>query len=216
MSEAMAARRAQKDEILTAALQHVAFDGWSQRTVINAAADAGLDAATAMRLFPQGGDSLLTWLDDWTDRQMLAALAGEDLSTLPVRRRVAAIVRARLQLLEGHKEAVRRAIAARTLPSRLGPSLRGLWRSVDLIWDLAGLGGDRHQGLSWYTRRATLAGVLASTSLFWLDDLSAGHGETWAFLDRRIEDVLRLGRARSQLAAAFRFMPRFRSPPSPQ
>ena len=37
------------------------------------ARDAGLDPATARRLFPQGGDSLLAWLDDWADRRMLGA-----------------------------------------------------------------------------------------------------------------------------------------------
>ena len=75
MTDALAERRALKDRLLEAALLHAAFDGWSRRTLINAAADAGLDAATARRLFPQGGDSLLAWLDDWADRRMLEALA---------------------------------------------------------------------------------------------------------------------------------------------
>ena len=35
--------------------------------------------ATARRLFPQGGDSLLAWLDDWADRRMVEAVGGLDL-----------------------------------------------------------------------------------------------------------------------------------------
>ena len=72
MSEAVEERRALKDKLLEAALLHAAFDGWSRRTLLNAAKDAGVDPATARRLFPHGGDSLLEWLDDWADRQMLA------------------------------------------------------------------------------------------------------------------------------------------------
>ena len=53
------------------------------------------------------------------------------------------------------------------------------------------------EGLSFYSRRATLAGVLVATLLYWLDDQSEGCAESWAFLDRRIEDVMRIGKARS-------------------
>ncbi|MCX7629426.1 MAG: hypothetical protein N2038_04165, partial [Geminicoccaceae bacterium] len=63
--EALRARREQRDRILEAALARVAFDGWSDRALRAGADDAGIDRATARRLFPQGGDSLLAWLDDW-------------------------------------------------------------------------------------------------------------------------------------------------------
>ena len=39
-----------------------------------------------------------------------------------------------------------------------------------------------------------LAGVLTSTALFWLNDRSDDLTPTWAFLDRRIENVLRVGK----------------------
>ena len=67
----------------------------SGKTLLHAASDAGVDAPTARRLFPQGGDSLVEWLDDWADRQMLEAAAPEDLGALPVRRRIAWLVRER-------------------------------------------------------------------------------------------------------------------------
>ena len=38
-----------------------------------------------------------------------------------------------------------------------------------------------------------LAGVLTSTTLFWLNDKSDGHAATWAFLERRIDEVLKIG-----------------------
>ncbi len=199
MTEAVADRRTLKDRLLEAALLHAAFDGWSRRTLVNAAADIDLDAATARRLFPQGGDSLLAWLDDWADRRLQQAVAGQDLARLPVRRRIAWLVRTRLELLTPHREAIRRAALARGMPGNLVGTGRALWRTVDLMWRLAGLGGDRRDGFSYYSRRGTLAGVLVASFLYWLDDQSDGCGESWAFVDRRIEDVMRLGRARSTL-----------------
>jgi ubiquinone biosynthesis protein COQ9 len=197
--DALAERRALKDRVLEAALLHAAFDGWSRRTLVNAAQDAGLDATAARRLFPRGGDSLLAWLDDWADRRMVEAVAGSELERLPVRRRIALLVRARLEPLGQHREAVRRAVAAHGLPGNLAGTGRALWRTVDLMWRTAGLGGKPGEGFSYYSRRATLGGVLAATLLHWLDDKSEGCAASWAFLDRRIEGVMRLGRARSTL-----------------
>lgn len=197
MSDALAARRALKDRVLEAALLHAAFDGWSRRTLHNAAHDAGVDTATARRLFPRGGDSLLAWLDDWADRRMLAAVEGLELERMPVRRRIALLVRSRLEPLSTHREAVRRAVAARGLPANLAGAGQSVWRTVDLMWQTAGLGGSPAEGFAYYSRRATLAGVLTSTLLYWLGDQSEDTAASWAFLDRRIEDTMRIGRLRS-------------------
>lgn len=197
--EALRERQEQRDRILEAALQHAAFDGWSTRTLLAAADDAGIDRATARRLFPQGGDSLLAWLDDWADRRMLEACPADELQRLSIRRRVARLVRARLEPLTPHREAVRRALAARGLPGNLVEAGKGFWTTLDRIWQAVGLPPEAGSGLDRYTRRLTLAGVLSATTLFWLDDASEGCAETWAFLDRRIEDALRVGRLGGQL-----------------
>ena len=207
MSDALAERRALKDQILEAALLHAAFDGWSRRTLVNAASDVGIDAATARRLFPQGGDSLLEWLDDWADRQMLAAVSRKDLEQLPVRRRIAQLVRTRLELLAPHREALRRAAAARGMPGNIVQGGRSLWRTVDLMWQTTGLGGGPAEGFSYYSRRASLAAVLIATFLYWLEDQSEDSTDTWAFLDRRIEDVMRIGRTRAQVERWLSWLP---------
>lgn len=210
MSEATEERRALKDRVLEAALAHAAFDGWSKRTLLNAAADAGIDRATARRLFPQGGDSLLAWLDDWADRRMLEAVAGEDLQRLSIRRRVARVVRARLEALTPHREAVSRALAARGMPYSIAVAGRTLWRTVDLVWETVGMPGSADEGWSWYTRRASLAGLMVTVTLYWLEDQSEGLGDSWAFLDRRIEDVMRIGKLRGRIVDIWRSLPGFR------
>jgi ubiquinone biosynthesis protein COQ9 len=197
VTDAVAERRALKDGVLEAALLHAAFDGWSRRTLVNAARDVGLEPATARRLFPQGGDSLLAWLDDWAERRMVEALGDLEIERLPVRRRIALLVRSRLESLTAHREAIRRAVAAHGMPGNVAGTGRALWRTVDLMWRTAGLGGDPKDGFSYYSRRATLAGVVVATFLYWLDDQSDGCADSWAFLDRRIEGLLQIGRLRS-------------------
>lgn len=210
MSEATEERRILKDRILEAALPHAAFDGWSKRTLLNAAADVEIDRATAGRLFPQGGDSLLAWLDDWADRQMTQAAAGVDLAALPVRKRVAKVLRARFELLAPHREAIRKAISARAMPYSVASGGRALWRTADLVWELVGMPAGPAEGWSWYTRRASLAGVLVATTLYWLDDSSDGLVDSWAFLDRRIEDVIRIGKLRARIADIWSALPGMR------
>ena len=200
MSEALKRRRAQKDEVLEAALMHAAFDGWGRRTLLNAAADAKMEPATVTRLFPRGTVSLLAWLDDWTDRKMLEAVEGEDLASLPVRVRIHRLVQARLRVLEPHKEAVRRAALARGLSTNVGGSGRAVWHAADVIWERAGFAMSPEEGFSYYSRRSLLVGILLSTFFYWLEDTSEDYVDTWAFLERRIDDALKLGKATGRLA----------------
>ena len=52
-------RRRTKGAIVEAALTHAAFDGWTDDTVLYAAAECEVDSRTARRLFPRGGKDLL-------------------------------------------------------------------------------------------------------------------------------------------------------------
>ena len=53
--------------------------------------------------------------------------------------------------------------------------------------------------VNWYTKRATLSAVYSTTVLYWLGDDSIEHEETWAFLDRRIENVMQFEKVKGQM-----------------
>ena len=61
---------------------------------------------------------------------------------------------------------------------------------MDSIWYAA---GDRSTDYNYYTKRLLLAGVYSSTLVFWLNDRSEGGAASWAFLDRRIDEVMKVG-----------------------
>lgn len=206
--DAVRERIAQKDAILEAALMNAAFDGWSQRTLERSAVDAGFERAEVLRLFPRGADELLEWIDAWADRAMLAAVDEGELARLSIRRSVARLVEARLAAMLPFKEGLRRALLARGGPQRAPGALRGLWHTVDRIWEAADPAGTG--GISRYTRRATLAAVLVSTSLYWLEDESEDMEATRAFLARRLEDVMRFGSSAASARGFFSRLPRLR------
>jgi ubiquinone biosynthesis protein COQ9 len=182
-----------------AALPHVPFDGWSRAALHAGAVAAGLAASDADRAFPGGGRSFLAFHLDLADRRMLEALAGHDLAGMKVRERIGLAIRVRLEQAAGHKEAVRRGVSAMAMPGGGGLGARSLYRTVDAIWRAC---GDTATDFNFYTKRALLAGVYGSTLLYWLADGSEGHADTWAFLDRRIADVMAVPKATARMRAA--------------
>lgn len=179
-----------RDRLLAATLTHVAFDGWSGRALRAGAADLDLDAALAANAFPGGPAELLDAFSAEIDRAMLAELERRDLKSMKHRRRIATAVRARLELLDPHREAVRRGLSFLALPRNAALGAKCLYRSVDAIWHAA---GDTSTDYNFYTKRLLLAGVYSATLLFWLNDESEGRAASWAFLDRRIEEVVKIG-----------------------
>ena len=47
--------------------------------------------------------------------------------------------------------------------------------------------------MSWYTKRALVSKLYAVTELHLIQDTSPDKEATWEFLDRRIDDVMRIG-----------------------
>ncbi|MBM3486465.1 MAG: COQ9 family protein [Alphaproteobacteria bacterium] len=186
-----AADAADRARLLAAVLTHVPFDGWSAAALRAGARDSGIDAATALRLFPDGPAGLIAAFSAEADRAILDTLAATDLAPLRMPERIALAVRARIEAIAPHREAARRAAAHLALPNASALGARLLYRTVEAMWTGA---GDRAADFSWYTKRATLAAVYAATLLAWFDDRSEGNAATWAFLDRRLADVARLGR----------------------
>ena len=76
------------------------------------------------------------------------------------------------------------AIALSVIPTHLPSFLRELALLSDEIHFLA---GDVSVDTSWYTKRAGLSAIYASTELFMTQDKSSNFKETENFLDRRIE-----------------------------
>jgi ubiquinone biosynthesis protein COQ9 len=202
MTEHLATER---QAILDKALDHVPFDGWTERALRQGAEEAGFDDTMWRRAFPRGGADAIEFWSAETDREMAAALTEQDIGSLKIRERIAAAVRWRLEKLAARREAVRRSLSYLSQPQHAGLGLRCLYRTVDEMWHAA---GDTATDFNFYTKRGLLAGVYTSTILYWLDDDSEDRAATWSFLDRRIADALRIPKVSARLRKVSAAIPR--------
>lgn len=185
---------AMRTRLLAAALGHVPFDGWSEATFQAACRDAGVAPALARATLPRGAVDLALAYHAAGDAAMVERLMAADLGAMRFRDRIAAAVRFRLDAAD--REAVRRGTTLFALPQHAAEGAKAIWGTADLIWRTL---GDTSADINWYTKRATLSGVYASTVLFWLGDETPGAQATWEFLDRRIEDVMRIETAKAKV-----------------
>jgi ubiquinone biosynthesis protein COQ9 len=192
------------------------FDGWSDKALAMAAAELGIPAGRAKLCFPDGApDMIAAWFDS-IDRDMAAAFPLERVEAMKIRERIRTLVMFRIEAAEPHKEALRRAIAILAQPQNLPLAGRLGWRAADRMWRIA---GDVSTDFNHYSKRAILMGVYGSTSLIFLDDDSEGLAETRAFLDRRIDDVMRFEKMKAgwrggseRMPSLSRFLGRLRYP----
>lgn len=191
------------------------FDGWTDEALANAAGAAGVNPAVARLAFPGGAmDMIAAWTLS-VDEAMRAAFADGRLATIPIRERIRSLVWFRLEQVRGNEEALSRAMAVQAMPQNLAQSLRLGWKSADAMWRLA---GDTATDYNYYTKRAILAGIYGASLAVFVSDETEGKAETRAFLNRRIEEVMRFEKAKAQFLAprdrfdVARFLGRLRYP----
>ena len=171
------------------------FDGWTDAALVSAAEIENVDADVARLAFPGGAmDMIAAWIAS-IDVAMEQALSREALGVMKIRERIAALVQARLFAVAGREEALRRALAIMAMPQNLARTARLGWASADRMWRAA---GDTATDYNHYTKRAILASLYAATLAVYVDDESEGKADTYAFLARRIDGVMRFEKAKAQ------------------
>jgi ubiquinone biosynthesis protein COQ9 len=171
---------------------------------MDGAEDAGLERPLALEAFPGGVMSALEFAGERADRAMIEALGTMDLKSMRIRDRIAAAVRARIEPGAPQREQIRAALAHLALPQNLPLGAKILWRTVDAIWYAA---GDTATDFNFYTKRGLLAAVYSSTLVYWLNDRSKSSADSWAFLERRIAEVMQVPKVMGRVRAAFEKLP---------
>jgi ubiquinone biosynthesis protein COQ9 len=196
--------------------ENAVFDGWTTKAVDSAAARLGIDPVQARLAMPKSQPGMIDVYIREVDRGLEAYFTPKRLAALKIREKIRALIWHRLEIMGPAREAVRRGLAILAMPQNLPLAVRISWRSADLMWRIA---GDTSTDFNHYTKRMTLGAVYGSTLLVWLDDQSEGWPDTAAFLDRRIDDVMRFEklkaewRGSSEHLSLSRFLGRLRYPP---
>ncbi len=191
-------------KILEAALPDVPFDGWTGALLLRAAKAADVDHGLARLAFPNGARDLAEYFLSDGDRRMIERLGETDLASMKIREKITFAVRTRLEVDADNREALRRASTSLLIPPASGSAAKSLYNTVDAIWVAI---GDTSTDYNFYTKRATLAGVFTTTLACWFADESEAHEDTWAFLDRRIADVMQIEKIKAQATKVMDALP---------
>lgn len=186
------------------ALELAAFEGWTVPMLRRAAEEAGYDRDTQRLAFPKGVMDLIEYSSQLSDAEMLERMEDYDLASLKIREKVTLAVRLRIEVIGPHKTAASRAAHLLALPMHHLTAARIGYHTVDTIW--RGI-GDTSTDFNFYSKRAILAGVVGSTMAFWFQDGSEGNADTWAFLDRRIENVMQIEKVKAKVRKRTEGMP---------
>ncbi len=184
--------------------ENAAFDGWGDAARDIAADAAGIDRDVAALAYDDGAVAMI---DAWfasIDASMAEVLPAEQLATMKIRAKIAALVEARLDTAAPHREALRRALAILAMPQNIATATKLGWRSVDAMWRAA---GDTATDYNHYTKRAMLLAVYGATITVFLDDESAGQADTRAFLARRIEGIMRFEKLKAGVVRRTQYRP---------
>ncbi|KKJ76257.1 hypothetical protein WH95_13620 [Kiloniella litopenaei] len=181
---------AKKAQLLKALLSIVPFEGWSESALTEAGASCDLSSQDISILFPRGVTDVLRFYNQQLDHKVMETLEKNGLADMKVRDRITLAVRTKLELMTPDREAIRKGVSFFTMPLKASEGMHNVYDTVDAMWLAA---GDTSTDYNFYSKRLLLAGVYSSTLLFWLDDSSENFEKTWAFLDRRIAEVLKIG-----------------------
>lgn len=195
--------------------ENAVFDGWTKAAVDSAAGQLGIDPVQARLAMPKTQAGMIDTYIQEVDRALEAWFTPKRLEKLKIREKIRGLIWRRLEIMGPAREAIRRGLAILAMPQNLPLALRISWRSADLMWRIA---GDTSTDFNYYTKRMTLGAVYGSTLLVWLDDQSEGWADTAAFLDRRIDDVMKFEKLKadwrgSEHLSVSRFLGRLRYPP---
>ncbi len=179
-------------KILEAALKEVPLHGWSDESLGKACLNIGLDKYSYRLYFPEGIGQIVDLYFTQLDQQMVKQIKKLPLQNMKIRERIKEAVLIRLKLLAPHKKLISRTMSFLNMPWNYALGLKMLWRTADLIWYEAG--NDSSTDFNYYTKRSLLGGVYINTIMYFLNDSSLGYKDTIDFLERKLENVISMGK----------------------
>ncbi|MGC6517101.1 MAG: COQ9 family protein [Candidatus Puniceispirillaceae bacterium] len=188
------------NDIVRSSLAHVPFDGWTRTSLVMGAADCGISESALDEYLPKGVDDAISLYAAMADADMVSAY--EALEKVPdkMHLKIRALILCRLSLALPHKQVVSKTLSYLAQPQQAARATKLLYQTVDVMWRSA---GDSATDISFYSKRATLAGVYSATLLAFLADDSADMAKTEAFLDRRLQEVAMIPKVTKPAKAAF-------------
>lgn len=193
-----------KSSILKSSLDFIPQHGWTWKAIAAGASSLGY-SSVAHGLFPGGSIDLITYfylsMNDELEQQLSSSQQRSERRAI-TKGQTAFIQDAvwrRILLLEPYKDTWAQALGIMALPQNVPVALSNLGDLLNVIWYYA---GDISTDMTWYSKRAVLAGLYQSAELVFLQDASSDHAQTQEFLNRRMKELGAFGNCLEQVNQA--------------
>lgn len=183
-----------KLQILDEVLKNVPFDGWTDATLINAAANINIIEPYCEMIFPNGIKDVIAFYLAQLDLRLKDQLNALDLTSLKVREKIFTAVKLRLQMHADNKIISKTLVKFFAYPQNIALGAKLNWQTVDNIWRSI---GDKSIDFSYYSKRMILMAVYDSSLLYFHNDDSEGNKRSWEFLNKRIDNVLQINKIKN-------------------
>ncbi|AIF81940.1 rpsU-divergently transcribed protein [endosymbiont of Acanthamoeba sp. UWC8] len=181
-----------KEKILEEIIKLVPQSGWGVRSLEQASQNAGYNKYLGEVVFENGIDRVIEYFIARNEMKMIAELKKLSLDKMRVRDRIIAAIKIKLSIYAENKDVIAKTVAYLSIPFKSPLGLKLLWQAADIIWYEAGF--DKSTDFNYYTKRTLLSSVYSSTLIYWLNDNSMNHQDTIGFLERRIDNVISIGK----------------------
>ena len=188
----------EKELFLKTALPDIPFDGWSDDLMERTSKKLKISNTKVSKIFPQDYKDLVLFFFEYLSDKTIEKFNKLNTKDMRVRDKISEAVKIRFKIAAENKEAFALAIKATAHPSYRLQLPKLIWSAADKIWWAA---GDTSTDYNHYTKRLLLSGVITASTFYWLNDNSANNEQVNKFIDRRIENVLQLGKTVSKFKA---------------
>tara|TARA_Y100001960_G_C14508617_1_gene745297 strand:- start:54 stop:671 length:618 start_codon:yes stop_codon:yes gene_type:complete len=182
-----------RKKILNESKEIISEKGWNEKLFKSISLKKNIKYVEISSLFPQGYIDLLIFYLDQINIEMTLLLKKQNLDNLKTHQKIKQIIISRLNIYQDNRKLFNKTFIFLSLPQNSKLAIKSLYKTIDLIWFLA---GDKSTDFNFYTKRSILAGVYISTvfNFFRNKDLNIAIDH----LDRKLRDINKIPKIKNK------------------
>ncbi len=189
------------EKLVLGMLLNVPFDGLQWEALYRAAEDLKIyknpltneNKIELKNFFENDLVNTIKAFNDYLDDKMEDSFSKTKKNKQRTPEKIKSLILNRISASLDFKDGIVSSLGFMSLPQNSKPSLKMLYNTCDRIWRVS---GDQSTDFSFYTKRLILSGVYSSTLMYWIQDDTGDLKNTEDFLNRRLEDVSKIGKAK--------------------
>ena len=165
---------------------------WTSEDASQAASKAGLTEAEQALAAPAGVVDLIDHLFDQAAELTQKQASETCLDAYRTHQQIERLIRIWLEALAPNRLAIEKALRHGLVPWQAGPGLGRVWKTSDMIWNLA---GDTATDYNHYSKRLLLSAAMPPILFYWCSEPSDSQLEV--FITRQLKRAMWAGRTGS-------------------